>query len=184
MKVFKIIEKIFVWIATFLAILSIALSKFVDETAGYSGIFTAYQSFFLLGSGVGIMLLLVGVLLRDLKNEVASKVGQGLTVTTFACLLGGALSVMNQGSLSAMLALAAGILFFATYLLYGIIACVYFKKYKSSGSDDPDNDRDIQNILKWKKLVAEGIISEEEFEEKRRAILKIKEQTENKNPKK
>lgn len=40
-----------------------------------------------------------------------------------------------------------------------------------TAENNPDVDERIQNVLKWKKLADDGIISKEEFEEKRVKIL-------------
>lgn len=41
---------------------------------------------------------------------------------------------------------------------------------------DPDNDKKIRNIIKWKGLLDKGIITKDEFAAKRAAILAISEE--------
>lgn len=180
MKVLKVVERIVFLVAVILGAVALTFSLMLDEGAEepFIGIATVSAAYVALGAGFVLLFLLVGALLRNNKNNVAAKIGEGFTLMAILVLFGTAAPVMLAGEdagLTIMLAFVAGIIYAIDAIVRFIIFIVRIVKPEAA-AEDPDVDERIQNILKWKKLCDDGIISKEEFEEKRLKILGLNEE--------
>ena len=160
-------EKALLIIAAALVMLAFVLSPLVDEPYGFKGLLTSSVTFSVLGAFW--ILLAVGLGSAAYLNPKFHKVGIWVTLVTYVTVLAISLVPMtgtNVG-ISCIVALIGAIVYFVCLLL-NAIGCLIPK------TCSPDNDPRIQAVLKWKELADQGIISKEEFEEKRCAILGIK----------
>lgn len=159
-------EKALLIIAAALVMLAFVLSPLVDEPNGYNGLLTSSLTFSVIGAFW--ILLAVGLGSAAYFNPKFHKVGIWVTLVTYVTVLAISLVPMTGTSIaiSCIVALIGAILYFIGLLL-NAISCLIPK------TCSPDDDHRIQTVLKWKKLVDQGIISKEEFE-KRSANLGIK----------
>lgn len=111
----------------------------------------------------------VGFFLFNNKNEVAKKVGFGLTTGGMIYLAYISISLLSDSTPS-IIGLV-GLILFVIYLMLKLIEKIISKDVDVVY---PEQDKKIQAVLAWKKLLEEGIISKEEFEKKRVEILKLK----------
>lgn len=111
----------------------------------------------------------VGFFLFNSKNEVAKKVGFGLTTGGMVYLASVSISSLEVSTVSVVG--LVGIILFVIYLMLKLIEKIISKDVDVVY---PEQDKKIQAVLAWKKLLEEGIISKEEFEKKRVEILKLK----------
>ena len=181
MKVLKIVERIFFVLAVIVAIAACCMSRALDEFSAKAapGALTAVSGYYLLGAGIGIALLAVGALIRYNPNRIASLVGDGLVLSFFAILFGSCLAYLMSGGyygITILLGLVAAIL----YAIYAIVRLIIFivsiVKPAGTTDNDPDNDKRIILITKWKNLLDKGIITKDEFAVKRNEILDITEE--------
>ena len=177
MKVLKIVERIVFLVAIIVATAALSLSLMMDEMAEepFTGIASATQQsgYFLLGAGLILVFLLVGAFLRENKGPVASKVGEGFVLAAILSMFAAAAPVLffsENAGLTIILAFVGAILYAVDAIVRFIIFIVRIVKPRAS-ENNPDDDERIQNILKWKKLADDGIITKEEFEDKRIKIL-------------
>lgn len=179
MKVLRLVEKIVFIVAVVVGAMSIALSLMMDEGAGAVGMMTLGALFFSTASAV-LVFLFVGALLRFVPNQVARRIGEGFTlvafVSAFAIALHGLVNVGGAG-MTVYLGLVAVVLYAVSSIIRFIAYIVSVVKPQAS-KDNPDEDERIQKILKWKKLADDGIITKEEYEQKRVAILGLNEEKE------
>lgn len=177
MKVLKIVERIVFLVAVVVAAAALSLSVLMDESAEQPlvGIATSVlgNGAFLFGTGLLLIFLLVGAFLRENKGPVASKVGEGFVLAAILSMFGAAAPVLffnEYAGLTVILAFVAAILYAVDGIVRFIIFIVKIVK-PQAGQENPDDDARIQNVLKWKKLADDGIITKEEFEEKRVKLL-------------
>lgn len=111
----------------------------------------------------------VGFFLFNSKNEIAKRVGLGLTTGGMVFLASTAITYLET-STAAVIGLVS-IILFVIYLMLKLIESIIAKDVDALS---PEQDKKIQAVLEWKKLLEEGIISKEEFEKKRIEILKLK----------
>ena len=175
MKVLKIIEKILFSIAVTIACVAITFSLAIDESSGYPGIVTASSTLLGFSAVTLLILLLVGALLRFSKNCTASRIGDAFTIATFAIFLGLAIQTISYGAVSLSLAASASFVFVASLILRFVAFVVASTKKTDDENTNPDKDPKIQLVLKWKSLLEEKVISQEEYEAKRKEILGLKE---------
>lgn len=169
MNIFKILKKVFQSLAAVLFLLSIVICGIVKDDKTGALAETAFLT--MITAYVGIYVLaLVGIFLISATSDTAQKVGHGMTISTFA--IGLLIALMNiEDSMAAIIMIIAVIML----ALYYLCALVIFIMRKSAGeTDDPNEDARIIHIREWKKIMDEGIITQEEFEEKRCHILGIK----------
>ena len=177
MKVLKLIERILFIVAVALASFAITLSMFLDElnTGGAApGIATALQG--LVGAGIVLFLLLLGAFLRYNKGPVASKLGDAFALASILLIFGSCFAYFaaDAGGTTLLFGFVAGIVYAASAIVRLIIYVVKVAKPEmASDSLDPDNDRKVQLIIKWKALLDKGVITQEEFDAKRLEILGI-----------
>lgn len=134
----------------------------------------------------------VGVLLIFSKNDTAKKIGHGLYIATLIISLASALNFINVeptavtaatttaevetvSAIGAILILIGAILGAVHYLLQ-LVILILNNGAKDSG---PYSDSRIVRIKEWKQLLDEGIITKEEYEEKRVTILGLKKAKDN-----
>ena len=190
MKILKVLEKIFLYVASFLSVASLVLSAIIDESQNVNGMMTYFSSSF---SFVGLggvftigFALIAGTLLYFNKNEIARKIAIGAVVTTITLIFFIALAIISESSksavsttaasepLSPLFALVGGILYVCSLLCGFIYYIVGLVKPYSEDQLDPVNDKKVVLIMKWRKLMDQKIITEEEFLAKRNELLEIK----------
>lgn len=180
MKGLKLIEKVTFVAATILTVLALTLFSMIDEVMPVAGIVLPY---FVSGVGLAVVILLVGSVLHFVKHRPTSLVGDALVLSVnavvFGVVLAALVSISGKVDISVIIALVGVIVYLASNLVRFIIFIVN-KVNNVGGADDPEKDPAIQNVLKWKALKEDGIISEEEFETKRVKLLHL----EKKEPKK
>lgn len=166
MKVFNVIKKIililsFVLLGVCFVLAGITLNS--TDAAISTGLLMfvvpAFVGFFLFGS----------------ENKIANKIGMGLTTAAMLIELFFALTSLGNST-----AAIFGLFSVVLYAIYFIVVFVGYLAMGDKADNDPEKDPRITKILGWKKLKEEGIISEEEFEEKRVAILGLKKKDGNK----
>ena len=160
MKIFNVIKKTILILSCVLLGVCFVLAGITldpNDTAISTGLLMfvvpAFIGFFLFGS----------------ENKIANRIGMGLTTAAMLIQLFFALTKLENST--------AAIIGLWSVVLYAIYFMVVFVGYLAMGDkadNDPEKDPRITKILGWKKLLEEGIISEEEFEEKRIAILGLK----------
>ena len=161
MKILDIIKKIV-----------LILSFVVCAVAFVFGAITLDQNDAVFSTGLisFIVLGMVGILLFFSKNEIAKKIGIGISTGVMLIQLYFAIGLIDSGSVAAILGLVSVVL----YAIYFLIALIGTLALGNGSCEDPETDPRIKKILGWKKLQNEGIISAEEFEEKRQEILGFK----------
>lgn len=173
MKILKLIEKVTFVTSTIVTVVALTLLSMLDTTLPVSGVILPY---FVFGTGFAVLILLVGTFLRFVKHRPTALVGDALTVgvnaVVFSVALAAIISINTVADVSIIVALVGTIIYIASCLVRFIIFIVN-KVNNVEGSDDPEKDPAIQNVLKWKALKEEGIISQEEFEAKRVKLLHL-----------
>ena len=182
MKKFKIVSNVMLVVAMAVFVLGIVLSALdttVKEELFLESVWS--NAIILACSGIGVFLMFS-------KNDTAKKSGNGLTVAAFVtgtiCALATitAISKINaeapEGehvgmSIGAICMIVAAVLL----VLHYAFLLVNYMLNRNLVKNDPDEDVRIIQIKKWKQLKEEGIITEEDFEEKRVQILGIKPKT-------
>lgn len=181
MKKFKVVSNIMLFVASAMFALGVILSA-VFPVAAEEVLFLPYvqaNAIILACSGVGVFLIFS-------KVDTAKKVGNGLTIAAFVTGAVCALSTvaatsgrLSGGETSASMSIGAICMIVAAVLLflhYAFLLVNYIIN-KNSDKNDPNEDIRIIRVKEWKQLKEEGIITEEEFEEKRVQILGIKTKT-------
>lgn len=134
----------------------------------------------------------VGAILTSANSDTARRVGHGMIIAAFVAGLSIALMFVDKAadgttlspfaagadaeektvsSTSAILMIVASALL-AVYYVLQFVVLILNKASKEAGS--PYEDSKIIRVKEWKQLLDEGIITKEEYEEKRVAILSIK----------
>ena len=187
MKKLSLVEHILVTVSTVLILCAFAFSYLIDESAGVPGLLTYGTIFSVLGVFMIVLALCVGFGLYLSKDKGTVKtVGVGMllaaNVVVFAASsrfliaedmsgLGSVSADPEAISISMILGFIGAIVYFIALILWGLRA---FAGVSTKGdSHDPDNDEKIQSLIKWHGLLEDGIITEEEYQTKRAAILGI-----------
>lgn len=110
----------------------------------------------------------LGLFLVYTKNDISKKIGYALLTAAF--VLGLIECVPLDSHISVILVLVS----VALYAVYFIVWGVALLATRGRTNTDPDADPKITLLKKWKELLDEGMISKEEYEEKRIAILGLK----------
>ena len=181
MKAFKITSKILLIVAAVLFVASLILPATSTENELDSAYMVLVQlnSIIIASAGVGIFLMFA-------KNDTAKKIGNGLTVAAFVAGMFCAVSIMTaMGEMAkeeladpvkvpvgAVLMIVAAVLLVAHYAF----AIASYIVSKNGANVNPAEDARIKCVKEWKQLETEGIITKEEFEEKRVQILGLKPQ--------
>lgn len=166
MKILKIVSKL----ALVASAILIAISLIVAATSEYlldAVFYTLFHTEILAVIGFSI-----GVFLMFTKNDITKKIGYGLTAVLmlFALINGTVVAKELDHDLSSaapFLAIIAAIV----YMVYYVLEFIVFILDKKHETFNPNDDSRIQLIKEWKALMDEGIITSEEFQEKRNQIL-------------
>lgn len=120
-----------------------------------------------------VALLLVGLTLSFTKNDISKKIGLGMSLAGVVLNAVVTVNTMVVSGANApyfvYISLVGIVLFAASFIFLAFAAAD-----KKSGADDPDQDPSIQKLIKWKKLLEDGIITQDEFTQKRNMLLDIK----------
>ena len=182
MKKLNLVERILVVVSTVLILCAFAFSYLFDESAGVPGLLTFGTAY----SIVGVFSIVVATCL-GLGLYLSQKEGTGKTIGI--CLLLAAniivfaactdLFVVEEEtgaseeealiSMSQVLGLIGAIVFFVALILWGLRA--FANLARPVESNDPEDDPQIKLVLKWRTLLEEGVITEEEYQAKRVSIL-------------
>ncbi len=112
----------------------------------------------------------VGVFMTACKNDAVKKIGHGFAIAAYTIGLAYALPNLED-SVGALFTLFAFVALVAYYLCLLVIVIM---NRGIPDSIDPREDVRIIRVKEWKQILDEGIITEEEYEEKRSQILGIK----------
>ena len=171
MKAIRFLERLFLVLAVVFA----ALAGYLALTAYDPHYFAALGTLGGVGSMLGLSTtLLVGALFYFNRNQVVRAIGIALTTAAMLTFVYAALAVEYMGA-EALVAIVAGVLYLVSNgcRLLGVI--VNRAKPSLEEGFDPESDQKIVYITKWKRLLDKGIITEEEFQAKRTAILSFDE---------
>lgn len=185
MKKFKTVSNVMVMIAAALFALGIVISVLAasPEEAIFLALVQLNATLFAC-AGIGAFLMFA-------KNDAARKVGNGLTVVAFVtglvCALITLLTISEAndevGSSTAIPQYESGVSIGAIFVIvavvflllrYAFLLVDYLVNRNSAGAENPNEDIRIVRIREWKQLMEEGIITEEEYEEKRVQLLGLK----------
>lgn len=178
MKIVKLIENIFLILGSVLFVVAGILSYSLDETLGIKGFATGLA----LMGGFTVLCLFVGIFLYFAENKVLSRLGLAL-VLGCACInlglaivsLGESAKTSSDTSISYSIAMAGSIIVILAFFLdmtYILLEKALKVQKEATSAEQLNND--VELLEKWKKLLDEKMITEEEFEAKRKAILHIK----------
>lgn len=178
MKIVKLIENIFLILGSVLFVVAGILSYSLDETLGLKGFATGLA----LMGGFTVLCLFVGIFLYFVENKVLSRLGLAL-VLGCACInlglaivsLGESAKTSSDTSISYSIAMVGSIIVILAFFLdmtYILLEKALKVQKEATSAEQLNND--VELLEKWKKLLDEKMISEEEFEAKRKAILHIK----------
>ncbi len=161
MKIFNIIKQVILILSFVFAGLSFVLGGITldPESVTFS---VALISFMFFG--------FIGFFLFNSSNDVARKIGLGLTTGFMVVEFYFSVSSISATNTSAYIGLISVIL----YVVYFLVTFIGFIALGSNQTDDPETDPKIKKILGGKKLQENGIISAQEYKEKRQMILGIK----------
>lgn len=178
MKIVKLIENIFLILGSVLFVVAGILSYSLDETLGIKGFATGLA----LMGGFTVLCLFVGIFLYFVENKVLSRLGLAL-VLGCACInlglaivsLGESAKTSSDTSISYSIAMVGSIIVILAFFLdmtYILLEKALKVQKEATSAEQLNND--VELLEKWKKLLDEKMITEEEFEAKRKAILHIK----------
>ncbi len=173
MKTFKITRFILQIVAIGLFLGSLVICGIDNSSAGnvvYMAAVTAYVGIFALAT--------VGTFLLSSSADTPRRVGHGFVISSFSIGLTVAISAIENSS-AAILMLVA-VIALAFYYFCCLIIMIMQKSFPHAES--PNDDIRIVHVKEWKKIMEEGIISEEEYEAKRCQILGIKPQSDKEKP--
>ena len=171
MKKFKTVSNIMLIIAISLFLLSFVISV-ITELAGDLAFITLVEVNIIVIACAG-----VGAFLIFTKNDIAKKLGNGMIVVGFVAGLICALSVLIAMDEGDDLPIGALIMIISVVLLllhYAFLLVAHLLNKGSANVLNPNEDARIMRVKEWKALLDEGIINEEEYEEKRVQILGLK----------
>lgn len=174
MKVLKRIERIVFIVAVAVAVAAFALSFVIDKNPAES-MAVGMNTPFVIGFGFAVIFLLVGAMLRYNKNETLARIADAFLITIFVSIFSCCIFLIlnNSTATTPLLGLVSAILYAVSSLLRFIIYLYGVIKPVQGEDFDPDNDKKIQLIIKWKGLLDKGVITKEEFEAKRVEILNL-----------
>ena len=170
MKKFKLVSNIMTIVAISLFMLSIVLSA-ISTSLMDAALLALIEVNLVLIACAGI-----GVFLMFAKNETARKLGNGMTVVGFLTGLVCARGIVATTGEEDDISIGAIVLIvsFVVLVLHYAFLLVDYLLNRNSANLDPNDDIRIVRVREWKALLEEGIISEEEYEEKRIQLLGIK----------
>ncbi len=172
MRKFKLVSNIMLIIASILFVASPVVTAIVSsKDAGSAAFIVVLMASQLILASAG-----VGVFLMFAKNDTAKKIGNGISIAAYVTGLVCALGVVFQkASLGAVLMIAAVVFFLLRYVF---LLVDYLINKNDPNATSPNEDIRIIRVKEWKKLMEEGIITKDEFEQKRIQLLGIKSETE------
>lgn len=179
MKIIKRIENILLILSVIVLVLAGILSVVLDESEGIGGLATLFGPQFLL-----VACLFIGIFFYFLENKNLSRLGFALmSATNVYVLIASLLPLIIASNLeseeygvSFVISLIGTICFFVAFVLditHIILNVIYNKNVKANSIDELNNK--LVLLEKWKKLFDDKMISEEEFEIKRKELLEINE---------
>ncbi len=181
MKIVKLIENIFLILGSVVFVVAGLLSYSLDETLGIKGFATGLA----LMGGFTVLCLFVGIFLYFVENKALSRLGFALVLGCACINLGLAIislgesnkssSSIDHSSISYIIAMVGSIIVILAFFLdetYTILEKALKVRQEVTSVEQLNND--VELLEKWKKLLDEKMITEEEFEAKRKAILHIK----------
>lgn len=176
MKTCRYVEKAILIVAFAVAVLSFVLSYVMDEAQGYSGVITyGLVANGVLGAGIVMLFLTLGICFTMLdKNKALRYTGYGLVGTgEIIMLVIGIIGIVSGGgAMSTIFALVSGILFVIFMIFAFVTRLISLIKYGSADRFEGSKAAAFRTeLLGWKSLLDDGLITEEEFEAKRAEIV-------------
>jgi uncharacterized membrane protein len=175
MKTIKLLERIFL----ILVVCAIAIGLIIAPFDGMSGtLLTLVVSYSGVLSMFGVFAtLLVGIVLHHHKNKTTRYVADVLILAAMIPVIATAIyGIAYEGGGFAVLLLVSTICYAVASVIKLIGYVVVKAKPDMTSELDPENDQKVIYILKWKRLLERGVITEEEFQAKRKAILEFGEE--------
>lgn len=189
-KILTIISKVVLALAAVAFAVSMIIPGLTKQAADSSFLVLLYLNVSI------VICAMVGSTLTSAKSDTARRIGHGMLIAAFVA--GFSVALMYVGiekdgstfqpfaaaadaeketldSTSAILMIVAAALL-AVYYIIQFVILLLNRGIKESGS--PYEDTKIIRVKEWKQLLDEGIITEEEYEEKRVAILGLKHKAE------
>lgn len=185
-KILTIVSKVVLALAVVAFALSMIIPGITKDTLDAS-------YFLLVFANISVIICAtVGSILTSANSDTARRIGHGMLIAAFVAGLSIALMFIGKeegsatlspfaaaadaeektvSSTSAILMIVASALL-AVYYIFQFVVLILNKASKEAGS--PYEDSKIIRVKEWKQLLDEGIITKEEYEEKRVAILGIK----------
>ena len=178
MKTIKRLETIFLILVASLLSVSLIFSVFDHTSAQFLTVLLGFTGSFAVFGVAAI--LFVAIVLHHHKNKIVRNVADVVVAACMLPVLTAAIyGVAYIGSGAAIiLSLVASILYVLASIVKLIGHIVIKAKPDINDELDPENDEKIVCIIKWKRLLEKGIITEEEFQAKRTAILEFGEKKE------
>ncbi len=164
MKLFKILRSTFLVLAMILFLASLVVCGVnVEGDALFFATISAYVGLYALAT--------VGVFLMTSANDTAKRVGHALAISSFTIGLAISLMFVTSYSVAAVIMLISVVLMALQYLCMFVLAVM--KKHSPDATENPNEDIRVIRVREWKHIMEEGIISAEEYEQKRTQILGI-----------
>lgn len=164
MKVIKVLSRIMQIAAAVMFTASVVLCAITNDGADI-----IFMNLILSQAGL-VLCAVVGAFLSFSNNEIAKKVGYGMSLTAY--IIGLTLSLINLDNSAGAIVMLIAAIFIALHYVFKLVA--FLMNRGSAEIISPNEDIRIIRIKEWKQILEAGIITSEEFEEKREQILGIK----------
>ena len=168
MKALKITRIVLVAVAAVLLGASIVFSS-LPQTTPVTTVVAQFVPYFTWGVALAFVMVVTGSIFLFSRNTVVRAIGVGFTVAPYAIAL--TMLFIGTADLFGLLA-AFGAIVYALSWVFELI--MYIVRHADREDLDPDDDPKVQAVLRWKRLCDEKVITEEEYEAKRVAILGLK----------
>lgn len=182
-KPLQIASKVLLALAIVMFGVSVLLPAILQEESEL-----AFSALLLL-NGTTIICAITGSILIYANGDTAKKAGHGLTIGGFVIMLFNALSCLIDKQeitraaapettvVTSTISIASVFMLVAAVLLTAYYVLLFVQTLLNKGAAEnmsPADDTRIVRVKEWKQLLDEGIITSEEFEEKRVQILGLK----------
>ena len=165
MKGLKISSKVLLIVSVALVGLGLLIAAMTDNELD-NQLYVLFQAYLIVLLGLGI-----GAFLMFANNDVAKKIGSGFVAVAMLFSFINSVLILKAGSelvaktaVSAVFIVIAVLSYIAHYIL--VLIAMFVDKANNLGGDVR-----VKQIKEWKALMDDGIITPEEFQEKRNQIL-------------
>ena len=169
MKALKITRIVLVAVAAVLLGVSAVFAALPTEVMGVQTVITQFVPYFTLGVGTAFVLVVTGSIFLFSKNSTVRALGVGFTAVPYTVAL--TMLFVELTNIFGLFA-AFGAIVYAVSWVFQLI--MFIVRHADREDLDPDDDPKVQAVLRWKRLCDEKVITPEEYELKRVAILGLK----------